>query len=71
MNPTIPASTKIKASRVQNIETERLIRRLDFLCEHGPSKARNADARIEVRMLAREIICISRELHKRGIFTCH
>lgn len=62
----VPASTKIRHTRVANIDTDRLTRRLAYLREHGPAIARNADARIEVRHLAREILSIEHELARRN-----
>lgn len=65
MADVVPASTKIRFTRVGNIDTDRLQRRLAFLREHGPAMARAADARIEVRFIAREILTIEAELNRR------
>lgn len=68
----VPASTKIRYSRVKNIETERLIRRYNYLCANMRYMAAAADSRIEVRQYAREFICIERELVERGhLSTAH
>lgn len=63
----VPASTKIRFTRVPNIDTDRLVRRQVFLRTHGPAMARSADARIEVRHIAREVLTIEAELTARGI----
>lgn len=67
MADIVPASTKIRFTRVGNIDTDRLVRRLDFLRTHGPAMARAADARIEVRFIAREILTIEAEIARRGV----
>lgn len=67
MPDTVPASTKIRFTRVGHIDTDRLSRRRDFLRQHGPALARAADARIEVRFIARELLTIEAELARRGV----
>lgn len=66
MPDIVPASTKVRFTRVAHIDTDRLVRRLAFLREHGPAMARAADARIEVRFIAREILSIEAEIARRG-----
>jgi hypothetical protein len=61
----VPASTRIRPSRVHNIDVDRLQRRRDWLIAHKDDIARAADARIELRQLAREIVSINRELVRR------
>jgi hypothetical protein len=63
---TVPATRRIRFTRVHNIDTDRLVRRLAFLEENGPALARACDARIEVRVLAREILTIRAELGRRA-----
>lgn len=65
MSDFVPASTAIKYQRVGNMDTDRLQRRLAYLNEHKTEIARNADARIEIRMRAREILSIKAELDRR------
>lgn len=63
----VPASTKIKYKRVTNVDTDRLWRRRAYMREHMPMWARAADARIEVRFIAREVMAIEAELTRRGV----
>lgn len=63
----VPASTKIKYKRVGNVDTERLMRRRAYMREHMGEWARAADARIEVRMIAREFMAIEHEMTRRGV----
>jgi hypothetical protein len=65
--PMVPASTKVKFKRVGNVDTDRLIRRLQFMRATSATFARAADARIEVRMFAREMLSIEAELVSRGV----
>lgn len=65
MADMVPASTKIRYTRVGFIDTDRLQRRLAFYEAHGAEMARNADARIEVRVMAREKLSIIAELARR------
>lgn len=64
---TVPASTKVRTSRIKNIDTDRLRRRLDYLHEHKVEFARNVDGRMRLRMYAREILVIERELEERCV----
>lgn len=66
MNPELPASTRVRPSRVRNIETERLVRRKAWLHDNKARLAREADSRMQLRHLAREIITIDRELERRS-----
>jgi hypothetical protein len=63
----VPAATKVRFTRVANVDTDRLCRRLEFLRVNGPAMARAADARIEVRFIARELLTIEAELARRGV----
>lgn len=63
----VPASTSIKYKRVGNIDTDRLGRRHAWILANGATIARAADARIEIRMMAREFHAITTELRARGV----
>ena len=63
---SVPASTKIRFTRVGNIDTDRLIRRREHIVATKADFARNADARIELRQRARELFMIEAELVRRG-----
>lgn len=63
----VPASTKIRFTRVGFMDDDRLCRRYVFLRANGPAMARAADARIEVRFIARELLTIEAELVRRGV----
>lgn len=71
MQPIVPASTRVRASRVQFIDTDRLQRRQAFLAEHAPAMARGIDGpdnpggRNFLWQLAREILAIDAELARR------
>lgn len=68
MSDFVPADVAIKYKRVGNVDTDRLQRRLAYLQENKARIAREADARIEIRMRAREILSIRAELAQRGEF---
>lgn len=63
----VPASTSIKYKKVGNIDTDRMVRRHAWIVANGPAIARAADARIEIRMVAREFHAITTELRARGV----
>ena len=62
----VPASTKIRFTRVAHIDTDRLIRRRDHIVATKSAFARAADARIELRQRARELFAIEAELIARN-----
>jgi hypothetical protein len=62
----VPASTKIRFTRVAHIDTDRLIRRRDHIIATKADFARAADARIELRQRARELLAIEAQLIQRG-----
>jgi hypothetical protein len=62
----VPATTKVRPSRVGNIDTDRLIRRRAHIVATKAEFARSADARIELRQRARELLTIEAELIRRG-----
>lgn len=67
----VPASTRIRPSRVHNIDTDRLQRRHDWLTEHAAELARNIDGpdnpggRKRLRELACEVLAVENELAQR------
>ena len=61
----VPASTKIRFTRVGNVDTDRLVRRRAHIVATKAEFARNADARIELRQRARELFAIEAELVRR------
>jgi hypothetical protein len=70
----VPASTKIRFTRVAHIDTDRLIRRRDYIIATKSAFARAADARIELRQRARELFAIEGELVERDALAldeCH
>lgn len=62
----VPASTKVRASRVRFVDTDRLARRLAWLNENKASLARGFDGRKPLRELAREIHTVQVELARRA-----
>jgi hypothetical protein len=62
----VPASTKVRYTRVGNVDTERLMRRRAHIIATKSEFARAADARIELRQRARELFAIEAELVRRG-----
>lgn len=66
-NPPVPASTKIRYTRVRHIETERLLARLAWLQVNKGRLARECDGRVRMRALARELLTIHHELCERGV----
>lgn len=67
MSAEVSASTKIRPRSLPNVDDDRLLRRLAWLRVNGPALARKADARIEVRHLARQIHECTIELGRRGV----
>lgn len=65
MNPPVPSSTRIRTRSIRNVDTDRLQRRRAFLLANRDRIAREADARIELRVFARELGLINRELVAR------
>lgn len=61
----VPATVRVRPSRVKNIDTDRLERRLEWLEANKTELAKEADSRMQLRHLAREIITIERELQRR------
>lgn len=61
----VPATVRVRPSRVKNIDTDRLERRLEWLEVNKTELAKEADSRMQLRHLAREIITIERELQRR------
>ena len=49
MSTTVPASTKVRWTRVAHVDTDRLMRRRDHILATRAEFARAADARIELR----------------------
>lgn len=66
MSTPVPASTKVRVSRVCHIDTDRLVRRRDHIVATKADFARAADARIKLRQRARELLTIESELVSRG-----
>lgn len=64
----VPASTRVRPSRVHNIDTCRLVRRLGYLRDNMRTLARGCDGRASSGLvgLAREVHAIQRELPRRG-----
>lgn len=63
----VPASTKVRFTRVAHIDTDRLQRRRAHIIDTKADFARAADARIELRQRARELFAIESELVRRGV----
>ncbi len=57
---------RIRTRSIPNVETERLVARLDFIRTNRASLLRAADQKVDVRALAREAVNIERELTRRG-----
>lgn len=68
-NAPVPASTSIRCSRVGNIETERLLRRLAYLGDHLGDGYPNPlyESRADFRGRVREIVAIEDELARREV----
>ena len=62
----VPASTKIRASRVRFIDTDRLRRRHAWLMANKARLARESDGRKRMRDVARELLSIEAELDRRA-----
>ena len=65
MQQEVPASTRIKDKSIRNVDTDRLCRRRQFLIDNRDFIAREADSRIQLRVYARELFLINRELLRR------
>jgi hypothetical protein len=63
----VPATTPIRLSRVHNIDTDRLVRRLDYLLANRAQLAYDCDSRNQLGHLARQIFGIQAALAGRGI----
>lgn len=63
----VPATTRIRSSRVGNIDTDRLRRRAVHLRRTLPSWAKACDGRKELRDRAREMLAVEAELERRGV----
>jgi hypothetical protein len=67
MNPIVPASTKIRPSRVGNMETERLLRRQAFLVAMADDGFRDCGQRRQFVDKARELRSVENELDLRSV----
>lgn len=70
MQKIVPASTHVRVSRVHNVDTDRLVRRLAWLRANGARLAREADGhsgtgRGTLAQTALEIMTLQHELHVR------
>ena len=63
----VPSARRVRVSRLANIADDRLWRRLGFLRAHLRVLARACDGRNEMRVIARELLLITRELDQRGV----
>lgn len=66
----VPASTRVRPSKVENIETERLIRRMHWLQEQKSTLGQKADSRKRLREIALEDYAIFDELASRILPNC-
>jgi len=64
MDPT-PATTRVRYTRVRNIDSDRLRRRLAYLQANRADIARACDSRNELSHFARELIVVELELVRR------
>ncbi|HUW00775.1 MAG TPA: hypothetical protein VMW08_00345 [Acidimicrobiales bacterium] len=63
----VPASSPIRLSRIDNIDSDRIVRRLDWLLDNRAQLAYDCDSRNQLGHLARQIIGLQRALRDRGI----
>lgn len=66
MSQPVPASTKIRRSRVSNIDLDRLQRRRTFLIDSVTVGSRDFENRMDWVVRVAELAAIERELVKRG-----
>jgi hypothetical protein len=64
-NQLVPVTTRVRPSRVHNIDTDRLQRRLEYLTANRDGLAYACDGRKALRELAHEILAIEAELSAR------
>lgn len=65
-DPPVPASRRVRPSRVRNIDTDRLRRRYTFLVQNRAAIARATDGRKGLQEYARELLTIESELARRS-----
>lgn len=65
MQEYVPPSTKVRPSKVRNIDSDRLSRRLTWLLDNRARIAREADGRPVLRQFAREVHTIAGEMARR------
>lgn len=64
---TVPASTSIRRSRTHNIDTDRLLRRQQYLVDLADDGFDNCERRREFVQYAQELFAIENELDNRQI----
>lgn len=63
----VPAETRIKTRSIPNVDTERLLRRLEYMRENIKRLARECEQKNDFRAHVREIVNIERELARRDV----
>jgi hypothetical protein len=63
----IPATTPIRLSRIDNIDTDRIQRRLAYLLANRAQLAYDCDSRNQLGHLARQIMGLQQALRDRGL----
>lgn len=63
----VPADVHVRLSRIDNIDTDRLQRRLDYLLANRAQLARACDSRNQLGHLAAQLIGIRQALSDRGV----
>ena len=67
MQEQVPATRRIRLSRVHNIDTDRLMRRRSHLVGIADDGFRVCARRLEMVQIARELFAIENELQVRGV----
>lgn len=67
MQPPVPASTPIRCSRVGNVDTDRLIRRAEFLHAMADGGFRDMPTRRPFVQRAAEMFAIENEIDRREV----
>lgn len=63
----VPSTTRVRRSRVANIDTDRLMRRQAHIVGLADAGFRDARRRVEMVDLARELFAIENELDARAV----
>lgn len=67
MSQVYDVGRRIRTASVPNVDTARLVGRLEYLRAHKLELLRDTEQKYDVRVIAREVVNIERELARRGV----